>query len=92
MLRKEDQPASRTDLAKRVLASPLREAEPGCLSITIESSPGNHRPFRRPAGIRSQEEVKSGQLLFEPVVGVWLGVERIDFNVSGSPIERDRFV
>jgi hypothetical protein len=42
--------------------------------------------------LAGQEAVKSGQLLFEPVVGVWLSVERIDFNVSGSPIERDRFV
>lgn len=49
-------------------------------------------------GVPSRREVfprddigTSSQLFFKPVVSVWFGVERLDLNVSRSPIESDRF-
>lgn len=34
----------------------------------------------------------SGQPFFKPVMGVWFGVERLDLDVPGTPIESDRFM
>src|SRR5471032_2981223 len=84
--------SSKATVLHRVLPNPLRESKPAVLGSLSKVEREIIGPSDVLLAFEARKRSKSGQLLFEPVVGVWLSVERIDFNVSGLPIERDRLV